>query len=62
MSKLKAWAQRPERTPTRIRKGDSVLVIAGKDRGKTGKGLEILAGKNRAKGLWKKKPQSICRI
>jgi large subunit ribosomal protein L24 len=49
MSKLKAWAQRPERTPTRIRKGDSVLVIAGKDRGKTGKVLEILAGKNRAK-------------
>jgi large subunit ribosomal protein L24 len=31
-----------------IRKGDSVMVIAGDDRGKTGKVLEILVDKNRA--------------
>lgn len=49
MSKLKAWAKRPERTPTRIRKDDNVLVITGKDRGKTGKVIEVIAAKNRAK-------------
>ncbi len=31
-----------------IRKGDNVMVIAGDDRGKTGKVLEILVDKNRA--------------
>ena len=31
-----------------IRKGDTVLVIAGDDKGKKGKVLEILAEKNRA--------------
>ena len=33
---------------TRIRKGDTVKVIAGNDKGKTGKVLEILLTKNRA--------------
>lgn len=49
MSKLKAWAQRPERTPTRLRKDDTVLVIGGKERGKTGKILQVIGAKNRAK-------------
>lgn len=49
MSKLKAWAQRPERTPTRLRKDDTVLVVAGKERGKTGKILQVIGAKNRAK-------------
>jgi large subunit ribosomal protein L24 len=31
-----------------IRKGDTVLIIAGDDRGKTGKVLEVLIEKNRA--------------
>ena len=31
-----------------VRKGDTVLVIAGDDRGKTGKVLEVLGDKNRA--------------
>ncbi|MBX7126913.1 MAG: 50S ribosomal protein L24 [Cyclobacteriaceae bacterium] len=31
-----------------IRKGDTVLVIAGDDRGKQGKVMEILTAKNRA--------------
>lgn len=31
-----------------IRKGDTVQVIAGDDKGKTGKVLEIIASKNRA--------------
>jgi large subunit ribosomal protein L24 len=31
-----------------IRKGDNVMVIAGDDRGKTGKVLEVLVDKNRA--------------
>lgn len=33
---------------THIRKGDTVKVIAGNDKGKTGKVLEILLDKNRA--------------
>ena len=33
---------------THIRKGDTVKVIAGNDKGKTGKVLEILLTKNRA--------------
>ena len=41
-------AKRPERVSTRLRKGDTVLVRAGKERGKTGKILKILAEKNRA--------------
>jgi len=32
----------------RIKKGDSVLVIAGDDRGKTGKVLKVFPDKNRA--------------
>lgn len=31
-----------------IRKGDTVKVIAGDDKGKTGKVLEVILGKNRA--------------
>ena len=31
-----------------IRKGDTVLVIAGDDKGKSGKVLEVLADRNRA--------------
>ncbi|MCE2732729.1 MAG: 50S ribosomal protein L24 [Cyclobacteriaceae bacterium] len=31
-----------------IRKGDTVKVIAGDDKGKTGKVLEVIASKNRA--------------
>lgn len=49
MANLKSWAKRPERKPTRIRKGDNVLVIAGKERGKTGKVIQVIADKNRAK-------------
>lgn len=40
--------ERPVRVPTRLKKGDTVLVIAGKERGKTGKILRIIAEKNRA--------------
>jgi large subunit ribosomal protein L24 len=32
----------------KIKKGDSVLVIAGDDRGKTGKVLKVFSDKNRA--------------
>jgi large subunit ribosomal protein L24 len=39
---------RPERVPTRLRKGDTVLVIAGRERGKTGKILRMVAEKSRA--------------
>jgi len=39
---------RPARVPTRLKKGDTVLVIAGKERGKTGKILRMIAEKNRA--------------
>jgi large subunit ribosomal protein L24 len=34
---------------TAIRKGDLVKVIAGKEKGKTGKVLEVLAGKGRVR-------------
>jgi large subunit ribosomal protein L24 len=40
--------ERPVRIPTRLKKGDTVLVIAGKERGKTGKILRVVAEKNRA--------------
>lgn len=39
---------RPERVRTRLRKGDTVLVTAGKEKGKTGKVLKMVAEKNRA--------------
>jgi large subunit ribosomal protein L24 len=39
---------RPVRIPTRLKKGDTVLVVAGKERGKTGKILRVVAEKNRA--------------
>ena len=32
----------------RIRKGDNVVVIAGRDRGKTGEVLQVLPAENRA--------------
>jgi large subunit ribosomal protein L24 len=35
-------------TKLKIRKGDTVKVIAGDDKGKSGKVLEVLAAKNRA--------------
>ena len=37
----------PERTKMRIRKGDTVQVIAGKDKGKTGEVLRTLPYENR---------------
>jgi large subunit ribosomal protein L24 len=40
--------ERPKRIATRLRKGDTVLVIAGKERGKTGKILRVIAEKHRA--------------
>ena len=40
--------ERPARVPTHLRKGDTVMVIAGKERGKTGKILRVIAEKNRA--------------
>ncbi|HEY8514953.1 MAG TPA: 50S ribosomal protein L24 [Candidatus Binatia bacterium] len=40
--------ERPVRIPTRLKKGDTVLVIAGKERGKTGKILRVIPEKNRA--------------
>lgn len=40
--------ERPARIPTRLRKGDTVLVTSGKERGKTGKILKVVAEKNRA--------------
>jgi large subunit ribosomal protein L24 len=39
---------RPSRVPTRLKKGDTVMVIAGKERGKTGKLLRVIAERNRA--------------
>jgi large subunit ribosomal protein L24 len=39
---------RPARIPTRLKKGDTVLVISGKERGKTGKLLRVIPEKNRA--------------
>ncbi|MDG2305189.1 MAG: 50S ribosomal protein L24 [Candidatus Binatia bacterium] len=40
--------ERPVRIRTRLRKGDTVLVTTGKDRGKTGKILKMVGEKNRA--------------
>ena len=40
--------QRPERARTRLRKGDTVFVAAGREKGKTGKILKMIAEKNRA--------------
>ena len=37
------------RVPTHLRKGDTIMVITGRERGKTGKGLQVLLEKNRAK-------------
>ena len=39
---------RPSRAATRLKKGDTVLVTAGRERGKTGKILKMVAEKNRA--------------
>jgi ribosomal protein L24 len=39
---------RPARIATRLKKGDTVLVISGKERGKTGKILRVIGEKNRA--------------
>ena len=39
--------ERKPRTVTRIRKNDTVMVIAGKERGKTGKVLRVLPIKGR---------------
>jgi len=39
---------RGERIATRLKKGDTVLVVAGRERGKTGKLLKMIAEKNRA--------------
>ncbi len=40
--------ERPARVATRLRKGDTVLVIGGKEKGKTGKLLRLVLEKNRA--------------
>jgi len=40
--------ERPSRVATRLKKGDTVLVIAGKEKGKTGKLLRLVLEKNRA--------------
>jgi large subunit ribosomal protein L24 len=40
-------AKTPTRTKMRIRKGDTVQVIAGKDKGKTGEVLRTLPTENR---------------
>ena len=40
--------ERPARVATRLKKGDTVLVIAGKEKGKTGKILRVVPEKNRA--------------
>jgi large subunit ribosomal protein L24 len=40
--------ERPVRTATRLKKGDTVLVVAGKEKGKTGKLLRLVLEKNRA--------------
>jgi large subunit ribosomal protein L24 len=40
--------ERPARVTTRLKKGDTVLVIAGKEKGKTGKLLRLVPEKNRA--------------
>jgi len=45
---MKAGVAREGRPPrSRIRKNDTVMVIAGKERGKTGKVMRIIGEKNR---------------
>jgi large subunit ribosomal protein L24 len=45
---MRAGQPRPVRRPRpKIRKNDTVMVIAGKERGKTGKVLRVLAEKQR---------------
>jgi len=45
---MKAGVAREGRPPrSKIRKNDTVMVIAGKERGKTGKVLRVLGEKNR---------------
>ena len=39
----------------RIKKGDQVIVIAGKDKGKTGRVLEVLKGKRLVRVRYAKK-------
>lgn len=48
MSNRAGSGERAERVRTRLRKGDTVLVTAGKERGKTGKILKMVGEKNRA--------------
>lgn len=40
--------ERPARVPSRLKKGDTVLVIAGREKGKTGKVLRMIPERNRA--------------
>lgn len=40
-------AERPARRPMRVRSGDEVQVMAGKDRGKRGRVLRVEPGKER---------------
>lgn len=40
--------ERGARVATRLRKGDTVLVVAGRERGKSGKLLKMIPEKNRA--------------
>jgi large subunit ribosomal protein L24 len=47
MATATAKARPVERVKMRIRKGDTVQVIAGKDRGKTGEVLRTLPNENR---------------
>jgi large subunit ribosomal protein L24 len=44
---MRASAKKASRVKVRIRKGDAVTVIAGKDKGKTGKVLRVVPEKNR---------------
>ncbi len=45
---MRAGAARTDPRPrSKIRKNDTVMVIAGKERGKTGKVLRVIAEKNR---------------
>jgi large subunit ribosomal protein L24 len=39
--------EHPEATPIRLKKGDTVKVIAGKDLGKTGKVLRVIPARGR---------------
>jgi large subunit ribosomal protein L24 len=48
MSARAGSGERAERVATRLKKGDTVLVVAGRERGKSGKLLKMIAEKNRA--------------